>query len=524
MASSGIVLAYSKANLINQLHSISKSDINLLNDPKSHVVYFDGYLLAIGAKTIIVEDEYIDKDYLEDYAYYYVRSFADYKKTCGRLHFFKTSIDLGEFSKFLQGKPSTLNCDFLQEHYLGFMVVKPLPKTIIGKTCLTPYPHIDRRYYQIKRRYDVNLFGINLFVESLAYQEQDGVVAACASIAIWSSFHGTGHIFQHSTPSPVEITKNATKYYPYASRHFPESHGLGPEQIAEAIRRVGLEPFLVDGRTTEIIKSALYAYLKCKIPIIFGIQLYRPLPSGKYALDGGHAVTITGYSLGLTKASRFSSAGLLLTSSKIDKIYVHDDQVGAFAKMEFDNVVIKNRKNKKLSNTLTTSFPDSAGKRDVIRAEPEILIAPLYHKIRIPFKSILLIIATFDRMLTIVARYNKKPEPVIEWDIFLSTNTKFRQDLVEKNLIKGSKREQILRKLLPKYIWRAIGRINNKETFEIVFDATDIEQGKKVLLFIDYDPKFTKPVFEPILSNLPAAAKNHPDYKPLWEMVISEIN
>jgi len=523
MPNSKSVFAYNKANFIDQLHLISGAQKNLLTDHKPHVDYFDGYLQDINALTMIVEEQYIDKDYLEDYTYYYVRSFPYYKKTCGRLHFFKTAIDEDEFDKFLKGKPSAVNAKILQNNYLGFMVVKPLPKTIIGKTCLTPYPEINRRYYQIMRGYNVNLFGVDLYVESLAYQEQDGVVAACASIAIWSSLHGTGALFQHATPSPVEITKTATMYYPTASRHFPESHGLGPEQIAQAIRKMSLEPFYVDGNTYENIKSTAYAYLKCKIPIIFGFELHDPLLK-KEEWFGRHAVTMTGYSLGLTKAKKFSGDGLLLTSSRIDKIYVHDDQVGAFAKMEFDEKIIKDSKKKNILHTLSSSFPNCIGQIDKVRAKPEILIIPLYHKIRIPFKSILLIVEKFNNLITIVARTLGFPIPYIEWDIYLSISSDFKSDIIEKNLIKGKKREKILKMLLPKYVWRAIGKVNDKETFEFLFDATDLEQGKKILLFIDYDSKFTKPVLGPIVKNLPPTAKNHPEFKPIWDAVISELS
>ncbi len=65
----------------------------------------------------------------------------------------------------------------LQDGYLGFIVVKPLPRTIIGRTCLKTYDSKGgTRHFPIVRRYPVHLFGIPLRVETLAFQEQDQAV------------------------------------------------------------------------------------------------------------------------------------------------------------------------------------------------------------------------------------------------------------------------------------------------------------------------------------------------------------
>lgn len=52
--------------------------------------YIKNYLLSsdIKAETIVVEHNYIDKDYLIDYSNYYSRSFEDIKKFTDRIHFF----------------------------------------------------------------------------------------------------------------------------------------------------------------------------------------------------------------------------------------------------------------------------------------------------------------------------------------------------------------------------------------------------------------------------------------------------
>ncbi|VAW67878.1 hypothetical protein MNBD_GAMMA09-185, partial [hydrothermal vent metagenome] len=66
---------------------------------------------------------------------------------------------------------------------------------------------------------------------------------------------------------------------------------------------------------------------------------------------------------------------------RINKIYAHDDQAGPFARMEFDEK--KSELNGKEYVALKTSWFDGNG-----RALTDLLIAPLYNKIRIPFEVV----------------------------------------------------------------------------------------------------------------------------------------
>ena len=177
---------------------------------KLHTRYLETYFERVGAATIIVESEYIDRDFLEDFAGYYVRCFPEYERKCARLHFFTKPFSKNDVLQALDG--SGLLAGRLQTAFLGFIVVKPLPQTIIGRTCLTTYPEEQGRSFPITRTYEANLCGLNLTVKSLAYQEQDRVAAACATSALWSVFHGTGKLFHHHIPSPVEITQAANAF------------------------------------------------------------------------------------------------------------------------------------------------------------------------------------------------------------------------------------------------------------------------------------------------------------------------
>jgi hypothetical protein len=284
-------------------------------------------------------------------------------------------------------------------------------------------------------------------------------------------------LFQHSIPSPVEITKNATKYFPYANRHFPNK-GLTAEQMAHAIRNVELEPFLINAKESDIIRSTIYAYQKAKIPLVLGMNLIET--NGRDIFLGKHAVTITGYSLGCS-LGKFNNEEFFLTSSKIEKIYAHDDQVGPFARMEFNSS----------NNRLSTSWTDNYGKIGNVKGEPEILIIPLYRKIRIPFDVILLIIYNLDNIIKIIDSNISIGVSNIEWDIYLSNNNDFKSEIFTSTIIDEAQKLEILESNFPRYIWRAIA-IWGKEKIELIFDSTDIEQGDIFMRLISYSTDLSK--------------------------------
>lgn len=458
---------------------------------KHHFVCFENYFNHLNVSTIVVENDYVNREYLEDYSSYYVRSFKQYDRYCTRVHFFSFPFNEEQFKDVLKNEGIGNLVNNLKNEYKGFIVLKPLPKTIIGKTCLKTYPHDGYRYFPAIRKYEVSLFGISLEVESLAYQEQDSIVAACASSAIWSTLHGTGILFQHSLPSPVDITNAAIKHFPFSNRHFPNK-GLTPEQMALTIREVGLEPYLYKAETYDQLKATLYAYLMGKIPVILGFRVFdcsNSTPSKPAKQIGKHAVTISGFSLNGPLKNAFDEIdNLTLKSSRINKIYTHDDQIGPFAYMDFKDSKIY--LNKCYFLGIDTTARDSNGVIGMIKALPEMLIIPLYHKIRIPFGLVLKVINSFNEVLDTINKDTSLPSfEMFEWDIYLSNIQDFKNDVFNNSLISGnSYKESILTGSFPKYIWRATGLRGGNKMIELIFDATDIEQGDyyKTLLVYDY--------------------------------------
>lgn len=459
---------------------------------KDNLKYFENYFEELNARTIVVEDPYIDRGYMEDYAGYYSRCFGRYRRRCKRLHFFDDKVSTSLVESLLQDLLEHPPVDgeaqkSLQDAYLGFLVVKPLPYTIIGRTCLSTYPSDGgARCYPTSRRYTANLFGIELTVASLAFQEQDRTISACATSALWSLLQASSVLFQHKELSPVEITTAAATRFPTETRAMPTG-GLDAVQMADVIRSAGLEPVHVDVQDGDyLLKSTLYAYLSAGIPVVLCLDLMTSDGIKKRNL---HAVAVTGFRIGqeVVPCNCGDGCGFLLKASQIKEIYAHNDQVGPFARMCFDSLgAEKNPDDLYAATTLITPV----GKEETKASQPLYMILPLYHKIRIPFREVFLTTHEFDLNFRLYWPDELKRDLV--WEIILTELNVFKKELLLGREGIAVNRQQVLLRRLPRYMWRSVASFNGKRCLELLFDATDIEQGRLFVAPVEYDEELTK--------------------------------
>jgi hypothetical protein len=476
------VIPYSPDNLRSLLAKRSGLTPSVIGR-KLHCTYFDQYFKDLKAETILVEEEYVDRDFLEDFAAYYARCFQDYQRKCIRLHFFTFPFTPDQFAKHL-GDPADRSLESLltgDGAYLGFVVVRPLPGPVVGRTCLKTYPQANRRFFPVTRTYEAHIFGLTLKVETLAFQEQDRQAAACATSAIWSAFQATGKLFQHHIPSPVEITKGAMEHTHFNLRPFPQE-GLTVDQMGNAVHAVGLEPSLVNAKDNYVLKATAYAYVQGGVPILLVGDLFdtsTATPADRE--EEMHAVVITGYSLADGSSPEpQGAANFLLRASRIDKLYCHDDQVGPFARMEFDGIDPQ--------PSLSTSWIGENGQMGAKRFMPHFLVVPLYHKIRIAYDVVEHEVVHFDSLLKWIAGRMPNggkdfPMPE-EWDISLTFISKMKEEFFEDASLGGA-RKTLLEQPMPRYLWRATGLHAGTRVIELLFDATDIQQNTKCVAAIE---------------------------------------
>ena len=63
--------------------------------------YIYKYAKDINANTVVIEDHYIDKDYLIDYSKFYARSFDPPSTVTKRLHFFSENFSSCHIFKYI---------------------------------------------------------------------------------------------------------------------------------------------------------------------------------------------------------------------------------------------------------------------------------------------------------------------------------------------------------------------------------------------------------------------------------------
>lgn len=462
--------------------------------------YF-GHFEKTGPITIVVEWKYTDRDFLEDFASYYVRCFQQkYSSICARVHFFHHEFDESRLRGAIEDPdPALLKMQKYKESYLGFVVVKRLPFTFIGRTCLKTYEpeKPERRCYPVVRPYNVHLLGLNLTVTTLAFQEQDTVTAACATSALWSALQSTAHLFQHEVRSPIEITRIATEQLPSFERDVP-NHGLAPEQMAIAIKRSGLEPEVIPVKSVPDLQATAYAYLRAGIPLVMNTRLFdvsdskKPKPFNE-DWESAHAVAVTGYSLGNKTTTAYRGTKTLLKSSRIDKLYVHDDQIGPFARIEFGKkaplIVPCNGQDIIIPVTMKSSWRGGdKGKAapGTVLFGPETLIIPLYHKIRIRIDKILPWVLHLDDDLRKLPTSKGVPTP-LEWDIFLTTGAEVKSDIRGQSSLPLAACWRLLERPLPRFLWRATALAGDSRFRDYLFDATDINQGDLLIETLIYN-------------------------------------
>jgi hypothetical protein len=401
---------------------------------------------------------------------------------------------------FLKLVRSTTTADeeqLIRSSYLGFVVARPLPEAIIGRTVLATYPSdAGRRNYIGVKEYRANLFGIELSVKSLAFQEQDTVLAACATVSLWCCFQKTGELFGTPMPTPAAITRAATHVI-HDARPIP-SHGLNVQQICNAIKSVGLEPEVIHIKKDVQLPlvSLIYGYLRMGLPVILGVSI-----EGR----GRHAITVSGYSLRDTRVVGKEVVGgqssIPMIGMRIDEFYAHDDQIGPFSRVRVNTIAANQKPDYPV--VFEGSWTDKQSGKHLL-FYPDVVIVPVYHKSRVTFKDIL-------KWLTLLTEIHSLLFPQrdqLEWDVHLITTNDYKKAIKKLPSLQETTKESLLLKQHPRFIWRAILRHNTVDILEVLADATDMGRSLPI-----YEMTWYNDEIKAIVNQFLEA----PQLQPLWD-------
>ena len=501
-------------NLIKETFDSSFPDII----SKVQIKYIYRYLSNIKAKSILLEKEYLDKDYLEDYSRYYIKSFNNNGYLSARLHFFSEEINHNYINSCLS-KFERKKLDKLQNSYLGFMVIKPLNQTFIGRTCLKLYP--DFNIYNsdkkcITRLYEVNLFGIKLQVESVAFQEQDKVVSACATTSIWTALHAMSWRAINEIPACSEITTNAINHIANSNNYFPKSE-LSNKQILRAldVEKLKHHSYSLKNISYQDFLSHIKTHIDSKIPLILGVDVNKIENDGSLSQLAGHAVTVLGYKFNREKSEQSIA------------LYLHDDRLGPFVRATFykitdkslELVLINESLNKEQQWGLALQLKDEDGKwlppNEILF--PDSLIIPARKKVRLPVTYVYntcKLIKEIYLALVKTSGIEVNNNNIISYNIELLDISSIKdtviaskiivkdpddpEEKITKDEIQTLKQEKIkfLTTNYAKFHWVASFVFRGAKAFSILFDATQIPQGNVIAGIYVFNKFASDPILE----------------------------
>ncbi len=525
-----LITSFEEATLAALIHEPYGYDHADIFD-KPQITYIYNYLKSFmpepepgkTAGSILLEPEYIDRDFLEDYSRFYVRRFGNDGYKCARLHFFSSKITHQRLDALLAGDSEELTLDALQDHYLGFMVIKPLTKTFVGKTCLRVAGDKGTgagTKKKISKRYEVNLFGVPLYVDSIAFQEQDKVVAACATTAIWTALHGLPGRSVKDIKSCSEITTAALNFVDGSSNGFPNKE-LSNKQIQRTLDVEGLRYHNsnLEAYTQEFFRTHLASHIDSDLPVILTGTVYGLTPvdpesedAERVSVKAGHAITALGYDF----------------RNEASWVYVHDDRLGPYARaqmVEIDSMLgslAPKDAQGRWGLAMSIREPDEdkwAEPHEII--VPDISIVPADKKTRLPFKfahsTARLIVEQIQALMKKeVLPALKIDMPEVSFKIQLASIISARDAVRNHNVTRkaGEKlgehvldearlirwREEKLKFLtghLARLQWQIDFFWNQELAFRVFLDATDIPLGNAVSGIYIYDPLYADAMLEP---------------------------
>ncbi len=441
-------------------------------DSSAPVEYLWEYLETLGATSFVREERYVDRHFLDDFAGYYARSFGAPEPHCARLHYFE-AIAIDELNAILD----TAYCGTVEERreavaqldaaYLGFVVRRPLRGAPIGRTVLRTYPADGRRKYTVVRPYRVHLGALPLRVNGLAYQQQDGGAAVCASTALWSALQKVAHVAGHRTPTPSGIT--AASGTPFAA-----SYGLTDSQMAVALSNLGYAAeYFVPAENRPLFRAKLGACLQSHLPVV--LLLSTRIETGAGEVTAGHAVTVTGYrepgSPMMVPAAHKGWKALPLRTGAVSTLYVHDDNLGSHAHYELRDA--PKGEGDEYDPLLLVRGRSGGEEKEWWQVDEwtiEAALVPKPWKVRMPVDQL------FDTLWSIHSLFALPfPGAALTYEVAFSTGVEYRRRLFDLDLDRSQLRAFNERLSLPRHVAIAKAYRKGVRLCDLVLDATQVD-------------------------------------------------
>lgn len=444
----------------------------------AQVQYLADYLRHpdLGATSILVEEDYTDRHYLEEYVAYYATKLVPPVTRCVRLHVFSVSVDDAQVAAWLDAVATadeqtlTRLQQAISDQYVGFIVVRPHASAPIGRTLLRTYKTdgTERCYAPAMTRHDVHVLGLELTIRALPFQQQDRAVGACATTAIWTALSRVLKADGARSVTPFEITQAATRYVAH-QRAIPADQGLTEEQINAAIRAFGYEPHHLTSNSAEskLLRICLKCYLASGIPVLLDVS------NDDFSLR--HAIVLGGYRpTDPTKHQEYiahKTGDVELVTRNFIKVYAHDDRLGPYARMELAPRYSTSHEHLTLRFLLDPGAHEASESYADLDEELVVhtAIVPLYRKLRLTAEDLIRIACELLPHIRALA-----PEGLLTTEMFFSLGGKYLASAL--SLVPGSDRRVCLasRARFSRYVGVVRFFCGGAWFMDVVVDTTDI--------------------------------------------------
>jgi len=236
--------------------------------------------MSNAVKAVLIERNYIDKDYRSTYYNFYAKKGQHYRADCVRLHFFDQTVTFDEKTLRLACSDSRLT-----DHYFGYMVLRPTGIATIGRSVLSPDVRNGASRFIITADHKVHLLGYKLTIQGFPSMDQHIDIGVCAHAACWSVLrHYSERYNVYREYLTHDITMMAQQFNPGG---LVPSRGLGLSHAERVFQEAGTFPVIVAREMNNPGDFAFYRQLTAYVES--GFPLFAAMH------NKGHAMAVVGY-------------------------------------------------------------------------------------------------------------------------------------------------------------------------------------------------------------------------------------
>lgn len=504
------------------------------------------------AKTAVIEERYIDRDWSNEFSNFYSKTFQYRHGFCTRIHFFQDELsDLEEVQRFWETKESG---------YLGYIVRRPVEVGKVGRSLIMPYQFRDFFYLCCIER-EVHLFGRTRTIRGIPYIQQDAMVMSCAQSTIWMATNYMHHAHKLSRIYPHDITFSSTEMFSYLGRPIP-SNGLTVDQMVHGLNHLGLSPvFYTKPQKTDYPNedefeaansewnpiSYIYPYIESEFPVIISFADHTCLLVGHTIYDDFAKDSLPNY---LDKIIKFEEVyknhrpdyhrpSLISSDVFCNAFIMNDDQRGPYrilpSNKEFTNYLLENYRELLPKNHFDRSSGREVPDYEDIFDIDEIII-PLPDKVYLIAEDVVtnLFLSLPEEFVYLeysenllakelfASQSNRSDNPLV-YRLHCISSAIFKEAVLSNTFISEIVKEYYRRMPMPRLIWVAeistytIYMHDKKIIGEFIYDATANKRDRDHCLLSVHLPSYFR-----VSRNLSEVAGFDPDNFPATDIPFEE--